>query len=144
MPIHLANAMIVISVMVVMQLAVIGAMILLIFKMYHKPTGDHVLVRTGHQGAKVSVTGGILCYPGIHTLCRVYAGVVLLKHPDTGTDWPVQLVLNEENAIKAMHAFGSKPEQDIKPALQAIADQHRDDPDGLDASLASVGYAPIG
>ena len=73
----------------------------------------------------------------------MYSGVILLKHPDTGSDWPVRLVRDEAHAIKAMQSFGEKSEQEIKPALQAIADQHRNDPDGLETSLASVGYAPV-
>ncbi|MEM9348078.1 MAG: hypothetical protein AAGB26_15830 [Planctomycetota bacterium] len=145
MTVLLAQAwMVVVGVAVLMNTFIIIIGVWLAMKMYHKPIGDQVLVRTGYGGTRVSFTGGILSYPTLHSLCRVYSGVILLKHPDTGEDWPVKLVLDEAHAVKARQSFGEKTEQAIKPALQAIADQHRNNPEALETSLASVGYAPVG
>lgn len=144
-PILLANSwMIVVVMLVFFHMVLITTGVMIAMKLYHKPAGDYVLVRTGRGGTRVSFTHGILSYPSFHTLTRVYCGVILLRHPATGAGWPVRLVLDEANAVKAMRSFGDKPEQAIKPALQAIADQHRHDPEQLESSLASVGYASVG
>ncbi len=113
------------------------------FKCLYISSPESVLIRCGKGGTIVRFEGATIAFPFIHQIHRLYAGVIQLKHPTTGNDWPVQLVPDAEHATRALRAFSNQSPHDTRATLQSIIDKEAANPEKLLHLLNEVGYAPL-